>query len=106
MSEDPRLVQLRKDASDATRERDHWKQHAADLERKLKKQVISKYCVECVHWEFYGGWGGSDVTAGDDWSSRCTRGYWRAEGTSVSSEQWARHLRTAATCSDFKERRE
>jgi hypothetical protein len=63
-----------------------------------ESQAMTRNCVECIHWMFDAGWGGTDVTAGEAWSSRCLKGVWSMEGQRVTQEQFAANLNKANTC--------
>ena len=71
----------------------------------MKRQgAAMKCCIFCKHWEFYPGhpdW--SEVTPGDNWSSRCCKYVWRVGGYSITEEKFREILKTAEACEYYEE---
>ena len=62
----------------------------------------NSYCINCKYWYFDSGWGGTDVTPGDQWESYCNKGHWQCEGVYVREDEYRSYLLKSRECKDFK----
>jgi hypothetical protein len=61
-----------------------------------------KYCLECRHFEFSPGFGGSDVTPSEDASMECRKGHWKVKMYRDDEQNLREYFAKANDCEDFE----
>ena len=60
-------------------------------------------CILCKHWWFNGGEPYySDLTPGENWTSRCKKGMWEAHGANEYEGTYRKKLLIAQICNKFE----
>jgi len=90
---------------DVMRERgEFWERcKKSEAVARLVKLRGYKSCMQCKHFDYEQGWGGTDVTPGNPPHISCDKGYWDHSGYDDDLRAYRDKLDTAAGCDDFEE---